>query len=571
MPIEISSLKQLDATKVQAMVATLSQLMAERHPEVELTRGVFHDLVLYFDGLLNAAIQENIDRVLQSKSLLKITETPDLADTDLVDQVLSNYNIVRDTGTPASGTITVIFNANLRTEIATTVRFALDSSDTIFVPTDTFVVLPSTETPVNNNERKMIAVGDGTYAANITVTATAVGAAGNIKRGTLLTPNNVINNVASIYANSDFIRGKDPSTNEEYLRKLSSGLAAKTIGGRQNYVAAIMNEPEFANIPNLSILGCGDPEQQRDQHSLFPVSGGGKVDIYAHTNSYAQEQEHLLEATYIGPYVPPSDQSGDCAEQALAGGTATGTVWQVTIARDLAPGFYEVVRVVDPALQPAARVNYSVAQDTRGVDISELDFVPDILYLHESAYTRYQTATIRFVNTAIQPNGTVVAGQTKKVYAVTTAGLPLIAELQDHFSARDVRARGTDVLVKAAVPCFTKISFEIRKSASEAVPDLAAMKQEIVDAVAAIGFSGQLHSSVIVNAAHKYLTGRQALGAIDMFGRIRRPDGTTTYVRDNTILVLPADNQRLVTGRTTAFIVGVDDVSISVTTAGLLN
>ncbi|NBT75268.1 MAG: hypothetical protein EBT15_04725 [Betaproteobacteria bacterium] len=62
------------------MVATLSQLMAERHPEVELTRGVFHDLVLYFDGLLNAAIQENIDRVQQSNSLLKITENPSLAD-----------------------------------------------------------------------------------------------------------------------------------------------------------------------------------------------------------------------------------------------------------------------------------------------------------------------------------------------------------------------------------------------------------------------------------------------------------------------------------------------------------
>jgi uncharacterized phage protein gp47/JayE len=550
MPIEISSLKQLDAAKVQAMIATLSQLMAERHPEVELTRGVFHDLVLYFDGVLNAAIQENIDRVLQSNSLLKITETPDLADVDIVDQVLSNYNIARDAGTPATGTVTIVFNADLRTEIASTVRLTPESGDIIFLPTDTFTVLPSNETPVNDNERKMIAVGDGTYAANITVAATEVGTAGNIKRNTLLTPNNVLNNVANIYANSDFIRGKDPSTNEEYLRKLSSGLASKTIGGRQNYVAAIMNEPEFSNIPNLSILGCGDPEQQRDQHSLFPVSGGGKVDIYAQTNSYAQEREHLLEATYMGS-------------------TPAGTRWQVIIGRDLAPGFYEVSRIAEPAA--INNSGYAVLLDTRNVDFSDFDFVPDILYLPESAYTRYQTAVIQFENTDIQPNPTLIIGQTKKVYSVTTVGLPLVAELQDHFSARDVRARGTDVLVKAAVPCFTKISFEIRKSASEAVPDLAGMKQAIVDAVAAVGFSGQLHASVIVSAAYKYLTGRQALGAIDMFGRIRRPDGTTTYVRDNTILRLPADNTRLVTGRTTAFLVGVDDISISVTTAGLLN
>ena len=568
MPIEISSLTQLSPVKVQEMVATLSQLMAERHPEVELTRGVFHDLVLYFDGLLNAAIQENIDRVLQSKSLLKITENPDLADVDLVDQVLSNFNLTRDNGTPATGALTIIFNADTLTEVASSVRFAAEDAGVVFVPTDSFIVFSTspTENVTETNHRKMIPVGDGTFAATITARALTIGDAGNIKRGVNLTPNSVINNVAAAYASADFIKGSNPATNEEYLKRLATGLAAKTMGSRQSYVAALTAQPAFFNIKNLSILGCGDAEQQRDQHTLFPVSGGGKVDIYAQTNIYAQEKQHLLQATYVGPYVPPTDQTGDCAEQALVGGVTTGTVWQIAITRDLAPGFYEVAQITDPTL--LTPVNYSVLHDTRDVDFSELDFIPDVLYLHESAYTRYQTAGIRFVNTDIQPNQTFIAGQTKKLYAVITLGMPLIAELQDYLTGRETRPRATDVLVKAPVPCFTKISFEIRKPAADATPNIDAIKKSISEAVGEIGFSGQLHASVISNVVHKYLTGRQAVGSIDMFGRIRRPDGTILYVRDNTILKTPNDAARIVTGRTTVFLTKPEDVAISVVSGG---
>ena len=570
MAIEISSLTQLDATKVQSMITTLSQLMAERHPEVELTRGVFHDLVLYFDALLNAAMQENIERLKQSNSLLKITQDPTLADPAIVDQVLSNFNLQRDNGTPAIGTVTVVFNADVLSTISADTTFSADSTDVTFVPTTTFTILPSTAAqPTDADQRKMIPVGDGTFAATITVVATEVGSAGNVKRGAIFSPRAVLNNAAAAFAAADFIDGGDPATNEEYLTRLATGLAAKTVGSRASYTAAILAQPAFKNTKHLSVIGCGDTEQQRDQHSLFPISGGGKVDIYAQTNSYAQEIEHLLEATYIGPYVAGTP-TGNCDEQALVGGAATGTIWQFAIARDAAPGFYEVSRIVDPVIAVGLQSNYSVLQDTRAADFLELDFVPDVLYLHESAYTRYQTAVIRFVNTDIQPAQTLIPNQTKKRYAITTIGMPLIAELQNYFAGRDTRPRATDVLIKAAVPCFTKISFEIRKSPAAITPDIKAIQNSVSAAIASVGFSGQLHASVISNAAHKHLTSQQALGAIDMFGRIRRPDGSVGFVRDNTILKIPNDAARLVTGRTTAFLTRPQDVAISVVSAGWL-
>lgn len=546
MPLEIASLRELTPEQVSAMTATLAQLMQERHPEVELSRGVFHDLVLYFNGVLNAAVRENINRVLQSNSLLSITQNPALAEAALVDQVLSNFNLKRDPGSPAAGAITFVFLLDQRTVIQNDIDFFAEAKT--FRLADTYTFLPTGSVPTRPNERVMIAVGDGTYAASVPVIATTIGTDGNIRRGTAISANASPGNVSSAFATSDFINGRDPATNEEYLKKLSDGLTAKTIGSRKSYEAFIRNYPEFKNVLHCSVLGCGDVEQQRDQHSIFPISGGGKVDIYLQTNAYAQEIEHTLEATYVGIGV-------------------NGTIWQVAIPRDAAPGFYDVVRVAK--IEDRTSNGYAVVQDVRGVDLTQAAYAPDVVHVHEGVYSRYQTAIIRFEDSDTLSAGLTI-NQSKAFYSVTTRGLPLIGDIHDTLTARDNRPRATDILVKAAVPCFTKIAFEIRTETNDSISEttLQEIKKAVVKAVSEVGFSGQLHASVIANAAHKFLTGRQAVGTVDMFGKIRRPDGSYAYVRDNTLITLPNDPTRLVTGRTTAFIVGPDDVSVSYSAAG---
>lgn len=555
MSLTISNLAELDPVKVEAMVSTMAQLMQERHPEVELTRGVFHDLVLYFNGVLNAAVRENIDRILASKSLLQITSRPELADADLVDQVLSNYNIQRDTGTPASGLATFIFTTPLTTRLTATTEFKVDTI-TYQLP-NTYTIVPNKEDVVSDTDRAMLAVGDGTYVVTLPIVATTVGVAGNIKRGTTIRSTSSPDNVLRVYAASDFVTGKDPSTNADYLKKLSTGLAAKTIGGRKSYEALIKAQPEFENTLHVSVLGCGDPEQQRDQHSLFPISGGGKVDVYVQTTTAAQEIEHIIEATFVG-------------------NTSNGTLWQVILPRDAAPGFYDVVKILPPPVSstvaPIVTGSYRIVEDIRNVDLLSSPYVPDVRFMEEGAYTRYQTAVIRFEDTDKVGEG-LVPNNSRAFYAVTTRGLPLIGDIHDFLTSRDTRARGTDILVKAAVPCFTRISFAVHIDSNDFITadTLLEMKKAVVLAVSNVGFSGQLHSSLIAGAAHKFLTGRQAINDIDMFGKIRRPDGTVDYLRDDTLLTIPFDPNRLVTGRTTAFLTGMEDVEITLVTAGYTN
>lgn len=550
MAIEITSLSELSTTSIDAMVEKLSQYMQERHPEVELTRGVFHDLVLYFNSVLNAAIQENIDRVRQSQSLAAINANPELADNEIVDQVLSNYNLTRDAGSAATGTATVIFSLPLLTLIGAGGSFSADGIS--FTNDDAFTILPPGAQPANPTDRVMIPVGDGTYAANIVLRAISIGVVGNIRRGTTLQPNFVLNNATTVYAATDFFGGREPYTNADYVAKLSDALAAKTIGGRKSYSAAIKAQPSFQNVLHVSTIGCGDAEQHRDQHSLFPVSGGGKVDVYVQTNSSAVTRTHFLDAVYVE-------------------NTPEGTKWQVALDADTDGGFYEIASI--KKIEDGDNVaGYQIVQDVRGINTATAQFVPDIRFVYEGVYSRYQTATVHFIDTDKTANGLTPAVSRAR-YAVTTKTMPLVAEINDFLTSRDIRARGTDVLVKAAIPCFTKISFEILTEATAPIADsvILSIKNAVVAAVAEVGFSGQLNASIVDKAAHAFLSGRQAVGKIDLFGRIRRPDGKDVYLRDAHKLVIPNDPARLVTGRTTAFVVGPDDISVTSVTAGFAN
>lgn len=550
MSLQITSFTELDNTRVQELLTLFSTWMKERHPEVELSRGVFHDLVLYFNSVLNAAVQENISRVMQSNSLLAITQNPSLSDSTLVDKVLSNFNLTRETGSSAAGEVVIIVNQAVPTQINLNTRLA--ANGVTFYPVRTFVGIPPGQDATATNARAMVAGINGTYAFKITVYAESAGTAGNIPRGTKLIPDVVPSNVADVYAAADFTKGVDPPTNAEYIAKLPDGLSAKTIGGKKAFTALIRAQADFQNIRHLSVVGFGDAEQMRDQHGLFPVSGGGRVDIYAQTHEIAQHLDNFLTATYIGPAAP--------------GDLTAGTIWQVDIDREQAPGFYAVTRIAK--IDDTQNSGYTIRTAIPGYQLAAAtgaassDYLPDIQTLEESAFTRYKTLTVQFVDVDTMP-GNLVPRQSTNKYSVTTVGMPLIGQLQDFIASSDIRCRTADVLVKAAIPCFTSISFKIRRSANEVNPDFAAIKEAIVTAISKIGFAGQLSASVISSVAHRFLTGTQSVGSVDMFGKILRPDGQVVYIRDSARIVVPDDPTHMVSAKTVVFLTSVDDIEIA--------
>lgn len=544
MGVEITSFDEIPQETVDQMYDEAAAMMREKHPEVELARGPFSDLVLYFMSVINAGRQVNITRLRQSMSLLKINENPDQADPDTVDDVLSNAGVTRLPGTTAAGDVTIIVGVDNTVVIPANMIFTANGAE--YATPSAFTARPSTSTAVTDTDRVLSSLGDGTYAFTIPLNAVAEGSAGNIRRGTKIVPSTRPENFVRAYAASDFSGGKASETNAELLEKMAEGQAAKSMGGALSWQALIKQQPAFERVLDVSIRGYGDPEQMRDQHGIIPISSGGRVDIYARTAELPVSQTLTITCTYI------DDRPG-------------GTAWQFELPADLVPGFYQIEAI--RKLDDEESAGYTILLEDRGFDLDREGFIPDIVSREEAAYTRFQTCVCQFLDTDTTPAG-LVENTTTAEYSVTVLAMPLIAELQDFVGGRDHRCKPTDVLVKAVVPCFLTASLEIRRYATDGQPDTAAIAAAVAAAVNTGGRREELHASTLIDVVHGFLTGRAAVAAIDLQGRIRAPSGESLYVHGVSTIEIPNDPLRMVTGETTAFILDPQDVAISVITVG---
>ncbi len=398
---------------------------------------------------------------------------------------------------------------------------------------------------VNPTDRLIRAVGDGRYVFTIEVTAVEDGSGGQLKRGARLVPQSPIPNFVRAYAESDFTGGVDVESNEELLARLQEGLADRSSSNRVTIDSMIRDTPAFADVLATSTIGYGDPEQLR-YHYLFPVAFGGRIDVYVRTQDVPQALKLTKSAT-------------------LVDATAAGGVWQFSLARDEAPGFYEVQKIVLAGTDDTAQTGYEVTETIRGFDLTDdgTGLTPDIETAEEAAFTRFQTATVRFLDTETDTTDLEV-GTAKVSYDVVVSAVPLIADLQTFLADRSRRPAAADVLVKAPVPCFLEVNFVVHRAAGAADPDLEVIRTALAAYVNATGFPGRLAASALAHVVLEQLPAGMTASSIDMFGRIVRPDGTVRYVRSDETLTIPDESDRMLSARTAAVYLDPSRIGISV-------
>jgi hypothetical protein len=302
---------------------------------------------------------------------------------------------------------------------------------------------------------------------------------------------------------------------------------------------------DFATIEDMSIVGFGDSEMVRDQHWLFPVSGGGRTDIYL--RSQQKIQSVVLTKTAV-----------------LIDKTVNGGVWQFSIARDDAPGFYEITKIIVSG-SDSTQTGYEVTSDIRGIDLTGDDtYTPDILTALEAAYSRYQAATIQFLDTDTDTTS-LTEGTSTQDYSVSVATMPIVKEVQQFVGDRRVRNPAGDILVKGAIPCFLGLSFEIQRRRTDDEIDEDTIKNNLVAYVNTLGFPGRLYASALHRIVDEQLPDNVDAGDIYMVGRIRRPDGTDVYIRDTAVLVVPDHSAYFTSGRTVIFNLEQTDIAITIT------
>ena len=493
---------------------------------------------------------EELDRLRRSSSLQEIQEDPSLADDDAVDRLASNYRVTRGEGEAATGTVRVVLDRLQPITVAQGSIWEADGQS--FVTESSFSAKTSAAGVVSSTDRVITPVGDGNYFFILDLVASEVGEASAIKKDTVVTPQEPPLYFVTAYASDDFAGGIDAESNAELSERLIQGAACTGLSGSVHMAAALRAQVTFENVLFDSVIGFGDEEMLRDKHSIFPGSYGGRVDWYIRSQRLPQTLGLAKTATLVQK---TDDGFG---------------IWQFGISRDEAPGFYDVSTILIDGEATSAG-SLAVTTDTRTLDLTELDndgFLPDIQDAVEGVYSRFQAAVIQFKDDRTPTTG-LVAGTSTQDYSINVRALPLIADMQDWASGRGVRNRAGDILVKAPVPCFLRISFSVELKQGTETPSTTQIRNDVAELVNTYGFTGRLPASAISDVIHNSLSGIQYVSAVDMLGDIRRPDGTVRRIRSTETLIIPDEPGRMVTSRTVAFIVDPADIAISVAIAAI--
>ena len=541
MTLEITTLTGLDEATVQQSLVTQAALLAETDPDVDVRFGVINTLLLRPQALFSVATQQLIDQVRRSSTLAGIAADPSLADPEIVASVARTRGLVVDAGAQASGEITIVISALSPSTIPTGAQFFADGKT--FETLDGYTAQTSEDEIASDTDRVLTAIGDGTYYFTIPVRAMEVGVASEVKKDTLFTARTTIAYLVKIYAASDFSGGVDADSITRLLEKERDGVSARTLSNRAT-MSAWLRASEYGDFITSAIIGYGSPEMLRDRHSLFPVSGGGRVDWYVKTQTLPKSVTLTKTAVLVEK---TSDDRG---------------IWQVTLTRNDAPGFYDVVSVVPQGVTEFIG-SYTVVSDVRGRDMTNIqgELTPDVANVKEATFTRYQTAVIRFKDS--ETDTTTLSLSATADYDITVRHLPDLAELQSLVGDLGYRYAAGDVLVKAPLPCFLTVTFRLLGRLGALLPDVPAIQAAVSGYVNSLALGSRLYASAISNIVADYLAAGVYCSAIDLFGQLLKPDGSIVTLRSTEMLTLPDDPDNMCSPRTATFYLPVDQVRVT--------
>jgi len=154
----------------------------------------------------------------------------------------------------------------------------------------------------------------------------------------------------------------------------------------------------------------------------------------------------------------------------------------------------------------------------------------------------------------------------KQNYSVDVSSTPYVDELQAYMGGRDTRSFGSDVLIKAPVPCFVQISITLNKASGDSDPDTSGIKTAIASVINGTGFIGRLDGSRILEVVNGYIQNNVSVTDLDMLGRIFTPQYTSKWIRDGDSLVVTDDANNMVSAKTVQFFTSVSDISVNIKT-----
>lgn len=419
-------------------------VLQEQFPELDLSVGGPVDSLLV-DGqaVTTARNTADVNRAYLYQQLQQIAAgTVTVTDED-ADRLAANYFVVRQQAVVASGTVVFIVRDNIFYTFQS--GYTLRSNDQAYRLTETFSVYPAGTTGVDfavptNVLIQQIYDAETGYQYQFSLPISSVEAVPEAVRvsGDRFTADQSFAGLGYIQATTNFEGGTALETNAEMMTRALQGIVPQIVGGLDSIDRLVV---EAVPLADSTAVGTGNPLLTRDRDNVFNLPTGGRSDIYCRVGAIAQ-------AGYI--------------IDAVVTDFTTREV-QITLSRDQSAGVYTVDVIASFTSTPPTIVSGSITLTTITHDpYVDVGFNPAMPSPLDRAFSARQIIVLTVIDDRQDGSGYVVPmtfdGQViSDAYSVNTNYQPQLLTLDETLTSTAHRPPGSDVLVKAAVPCIVSL------------------------------------------------------------------------------------------------------------------
>lgn len=446
---------------------------------------VLRDLLVDPDAAIESVATGQISEVRKSSSLIRLKnaqENGEEIDQEDVNAILSNFNITPTSGTKARGIVKIVVSDN--TVAYSVAQGSIFSTvDDIEFTADSQVIAASFG--IENSgivATTKLYEGAAGYFFLVPVTASNTGSAGNIQRGTSLTPASTVSSFVMAEAYKDFDGGADVQSIGSVIKSIPSGLSIRGFVNKTAVEGMLRAEFDNGNNPIIAVssVGYGNAAQRRDKHNLFGVGVGGRVDVYVRNFSDLATDTKTIN----GVWVDEDGFSGYMINVPIGTFPAACWVKSVAILEESATDSSESDQISEQVLESLD------FEAERTADISDTWHDMDAGTAPVEAFnTVWQGFKIKINN--------IERTTDEREFNVTAYILPQAVDIQEYVDRDDVRNIATDVVVRCPIICNVSINAIVQYDPKNPIDEDIA-KHNIRSYINNLGFVGRLTRSEIV-------------------------------------------------------------------------
>ena len=361
----MSTTVEINPAAVATAADFLEQYLTDQIPDGDFSRGTaLRDIAVQAIATVVTFLRADAAQIRKMQSLLTVQAAVNSvggdaqALTDGVTAILSNFFVAPKGGTFARGFAVGHATQPVDIFIAPTIRFtysrglvfAVDTSDTLFVPRD--ALIPIVDATGNVTD----------YEFRIPLVAVAPGEAYNVTAGMFAAFDRFNPYVTRIEATTDFSGGRGAETVTEVLARAPTVVAVRNLINSRS-ITATLNDT-FDNVEQVLVVGMGEREMQRDlvptvaPHLKFHI--GGAVDIYLRMALVETVFTGAVGASYARPDGVTTIFRDDFVSFA---GVLPGDIIRVTAGLPVVPAEFLVIENAGLYLSVNERAPFPVATD----------------------------------------------------------------------------------------------------------------------------------------------------------------------------------------------------------------